>query len=144
MFPKATLLAIVILVIHAAAVPVKPTPGISIPLHKRGTLTTAEGVFDHAKAVRASVITQNKYRQNLISYTANGGTLREGAVIKELATVSSEFTKRQSEQLTDENQDTEWAGKVSIGTPPVEFLIDFDSTRSPRPYGSSVVLIHSP
>jgi len=59
---------------------------------------------------------------------ANGGTLREDAVIKELAFVPSEFAKRQSEPLIDEDNDTEWAGLVSIGTPPMKFLIDFDST----------------
>lgn len=144
MFPKATLLSIITLVIHAAAVPVEPAPGISIPLHKRGCLTTADGVFDHSKAIRASVITQNKYRQNLISYTANGGTLRQGSVIKELATISSEVTKRQSEPLIDENQDTEWAGKISVGTPPKQFLIDFDSTRSTRLCRFSVILIPFP
>jgi cathepsin D len=128
MFPKTTLLAILTFIINAAAVPVKPAAGISIPLHNRGSLTTSEGVFDRAKAIRASVITQNKYRQNLMTLKANGGTLREGAVIKELAFVPSEFAKRQNEQLIDEDNDTEWAGQVSIGTPPVKFLIDFDST----------------
>lgn len=127
MFPKATLLAIVTFVISAAAVPVNRAAGISIPLHKRGSYATADGVFDRSKAIRASVITQNKYRQNLITLKANGGTLRETAYIKELAFVPSEFTKRQNEDLIDEN-DTEWAGQVSIGTPPVQFLIDFDST----------------
>lgn len=143
MFPKATLLSIVTLAIHAAAVPVEPAPGISIPLHKRGCFTTADGVFDHSKAIRASVITRNKYRQNLISYTANGGTLRQGSVIKELATVSSEVTKRQSEPLIDE-KDTEWAGMISVGTPAKQFLIDFDSTRSTRLCSFSVILIPSP
>jgi hypothetical protein len=143
MFPKATLLALITLVIHAAAVPVKRAAGISIPLHKRGSYTTSEGVFDRAKAARASVVTHNKYRQNLITLKANGGTLREGAVIKELAIYHSEFIKRQSEPLIDENQDTEWAGKVSIGTPPVEFLIDFDSTYPRCLYGSSTVLTHA-
>jgi hypothetical protein len=36
--------------------------------------------------------------------------------------------KRQSEKLTDEDSDEEWAGKISIGTPAQSaFLIDFDS-----------------
>ena len=128
MFPKVTLLAIITFIINTAAVPVKRAAGVSIPLHKRGSLTTSEGVFDLAKAIRASVITQNKYRQNLITLKANGGTLREDAVIKELAFVPSKFAKRQSEPLIDEENDTEWAGLVSIGTPPAQFLIDFDST----------------
>ena len=143
MFPKATLLALITLAINAAAVPVQRPAGISVPLHKRGCLTTTEGVFDRSKAIRASVITQNKYRQNLMSLMANGGKLRKGAVIKELALMPSELAKRQNEPLIDEDQDTEWAGKVSIGTPPVEFLIDFDSAYPRRFYGSSAVLTHS-
>jgi len=144
MFPRATLLAIITLVIQAAAVPVNRTTGISVPLHKRGYITTSDGVFDRAKAVRASVMTQNKYRHNLISFKANGGILRKGAVIKELATIPSELLKRQSESLTNQQNDTFWAGTVSIGTPPVEFLMNFDSTYPPHLYGSSVVLTHLP
>ena len=143
MFPKATLLALVTLVINAAAAPVERPAGISVPLHKRGYLTTPEGVFDRSKAIRASVITHNKYRQNLMSLMANGGKLREGARIKELAFIPSEFVKRQNEPLIDENQDTEWAGTVSIGTPPKEFLIDFDSTYPPCFSHSSAVLTRS-
>lgn len=143
MFPKATLLAIITLVITAAAVPVQRPAGISVPLHKRGGLTTTEGVFDRSKAIRASVITSNKVRQNLMSKVANGGTLHKGAWIKDLAVTPSEFVKRQNEPLIDEDNDTEWAGTVSIGTPPKEFLIDFDSTYRARIYSSSVVLTHS-
>ena len=144
MFHKATLLTILTLVIQAAAVPVKRATGISIPLHKRGCITTIDGVFDHAEAVRASVMTQNKYRHNLISFKANGGTLRKGAVIKELVTIPSEFLKRESEPLIDQDHHRLWAGNVSIGTPPVEFLIDFDSAYPPRLYRFSVLLTHSP
>ena len=142
MLPKATLLALIALVANAAAVTVKRPAGISIPLHKRGPLTTGEGVFDSAKAIRASVIAQNKYRQNLMTLKANGGTLPEGLVIKEPASVLSEFAKRQSEPLIDELNDTEWAGTVSIGTSPVKFLIDFDSTHLRRLYRSDCVLTH--
>ena len=142
MFPKATLLAIVTLVISAAAVPVNRAAGIAIPLHKRGIYTTAEGVFDRSKAIRHSVVISNKYRQNLMTLKANGGTLREGAYIKDLAFVPSELVKRQNEALADEN-DTEWAGEVSIGTPPVNFLIDFDSTYPQCTYRACFVLICS-
>ena len=38
------------------------------------------------------------------------------------------FEKRQKEALTDEENDLEWAGTISIGTPAQSFLIDFDST----------------
>ena len=59
---------------------------------------------------------------------ANGGTLREGAYIKDLAFVPSEHVKRQNEALGNDETVNEWAGEVSIGTPPVNFLIKFDST----------------
>lgn len=36
--------------------------------------------------------------------------------------------KRQKEALTDEENDLEWAGTITIGTPAQSFLIDFDST----------------
>ena len=143
MLPKATLLALIAFVANAAAVPAKRAAGISIPLHKRGSLTTDEGVFDRAKAIRAFVITQNKYRQNLINLKANGGTLRKGVVIKDPASIPSEFAKRQSEPLDAQLVDVEWAGKVSIGSPPVEFLIDFDSTHLRRLCSPDFVLTHS-
>jgi cathepsin D len=128
------LLALVTLVINAVAGPVQRPGGISIPLHKRGGLTTTDGVFDLSKAIRTSVITQNKVRQNLMSIKANGGTLREGAYIRELAFIPSKVNKRQNEALIDEDNDIAWAGEVSIGTPPKKFLIDFDSMWPPRFY----------
>jgi cathepsin D len=126
MFPKA-LLAIAPLVIQTAAVPVERSLGISIPLHSRSSLITPEGVFDHAKAVRAFVRTQNKYRRNTTSPPANT-----------TATNPFEVSKRQNLPLTNLQEDRAWAGTVSVGTPPVEFLIDFDSTRLRRFRGCTI------
>lgn len=55
---------------------------------------------------------------------------KEGSFIKELATLPSHLIKRQSESLTDEEDDLEWAGTISIGTPGQKFLIDFDTGSS--------------
>ena len=55
---------------------------------------------------------------------------KEGAVIKELATLPAHLAKRQAEALTDEEDDLEWAGTISIGTPAQRFLIDFDTGSS--------------
>jgi cathepsin D len=63
----------------------------------------------------------------------------QGAEIKELKTLPIDVearmqqraVKRQSEKLTDEDSDEEWAGTISVGTPAQKFLIDFDSTSLP-------------
>jgi len=56
--------------------------------------------------------------------------LYQGAEIKPLATLPVNVEKRQAESLTDEENDLEWAGTISIGTPAQSFLIDFDSAVS--------------
>lgn len=57
-------------------------------------------------------ITDNKYNQ--------------GAEVKPLLTRDA-LERRQQEATTDERNDVEWAGTISIGTPAQNFLIDFDS-----------------
>ncbi|KAJ7161368.1 acid protease [Mycena crocata] len=122
---------------------------ISIPLRRRSTLTTSAGVFDKDKAIAATVTTKNKSRQNLINLKKNKGlaafnpvggcagfSLKEandsqGAAIKPLAELAEDILHvlkgRQIEPLTDEDEDTEWAGPLLIGTPPQKFNIDFDT-----------------
>ncbi|KAJ7666081.1 acid protease [Mycena polygramma] len=118
-----------------APAPITAT-GTSIPLRKRQTFTLANGVFDKDRAVAANVITSNKHRQNLLNFVSNFGeaALRIGAVIKPLLAlprdVEARMEKRQAEALTDENNDVEWAGTISIGTPAQNFLIDFDTGSS--------------
>lgn len=55
---------------------------------------------------------------------------KAGAEIKPLAVVPESLAKRQSEALTDEEDDLEWAGTISVGTPAQKFLIDFDTGSS--------------
>lgn len=43
---------------------------------------------------------------------------------------TSHHEKRQKESTIDEDNDLEWAGTITIGTPPQSFLIDFDSKQS--------------
>ena len=67
--------------------------------------------------------------------------------IRPVATLSKDvearMEKRQSESLTDEEDDEEWAGKITIGTPAQSFLIDFDSTSFTRPFRSGCLLLFS-
>ncbi|CAK5266726.1 unnamed protein product [Mycena citricolor] len=140
MFNKSALLLAVSLALSVCAVPSPAPEGIAIPIRARSALTTADGVFDHDKAISETVKTINKHRQNLINLKNNKGEsfFNPGAEIKSIATVpaavqarmESRNEKRQSLALTDQQSDNEWTGSVSIGTPATRFVIDFDTGSS--------------
>ncbi|OSD07013.1 acid protease [Trametes coccinea BRFM310] len=134
MFCKASLITVALALIAAASPIEERSPaGIHIPLAKRGSLTNADGTFNREKAIISTAKTINKHRANLINLEKNVGrqAFNEGAEIKPLAVVPSlNVTKRQSEPLTDEEDDLEWAGTITIGTPGQKFLIDFDTGSS--------------
>ncbi|KAI0952451.1 hypothetical protein AcW1_004540 [Taiwanofungus camphoratus] len=131
MFCKVTSLTVA-LALLASASPIVQETGIRIPLHKRGSLTNADGTFNRAKAIEQTIKTQNKHRQNLINLERNVGrqAFPKGADIKPLATVPSGIQKRQKESLTDQEENTEWTGTISIGTPAQKFVVDFDTGSS--------------
>ncbi|KAF7342255.1 Acid protease [Mycena venus] len=139
MFNTGALLLAVTLALSVTASPTSESAaaigarGTSLSLLNRRNFTQADGVFDKDKAHAASVATLNKYRQNLINLEKNLGTaaLPPGAVIKSKATVPHDVEKRlerrQAEPLTDELDGSVWVGKISIGTPPQHFVVDFDT-----------------
>ena len=77
------------------------------------------------------VLYLSKYQRALRNLQQNAGSLPEGFEIKEFRTVPT-VAKRStgSVALTDEEDDLEWAGTISIGTPAQKFLIDFDTGSS--------------
>jgi cathepsin D len=128
MVSKCTLLTAITLVTFASAAPVEADTGVSIPLHKRSSLTRPDGVFDYSKAVIATVRAKNKYRQNLLNLLQNGGQLHGDAQILPVAEVPAEvLSKRQNEPLADEEDDILWAGTITMGSNDQQFFIDFDS-----------------
>ncbi|KAI0712498.1 acid protease [Earliella scabrosa] len=139
MFCKATLLTLALAFV-ASASPVEHVHdasaateiGVRIPIQKRGTLTNPDGTFNHARAVREIVKLKNKHRQNLINLEKNVGreAFHPGAEIKPLATIPASFQKRGGVSLTDQEDDLEWTGKVSVGSPAQSFTIDFDTGSS--------------
>ncbi|KAI0792846.1 acid protease [Abortiporus biennis] len=135
MFCKATLVTVALALIAAANPIVQPEErGIRIPLEKRSTLTKSDGTFDHEKAIRETYKTRNKHRTNLINLEKNVGrealAFIEGAEIKPLAVLPDSLKKRQNEALTDQEDDLEWTGAITIGSNNQPFVIDFDTGSS--------------
>ncbi|KIY45392.1 acid protease [Fistulina hepatica ATCC 64428] len=112
------------------------TPGNNVlKLRKRAGLTDENGVFDYDRFVAINVATKNKHRQNIINLANNLGE----QTVTDLATIPSKVaarlaqrwkTKRQAEALTDEEDNEEWAGDITIGSDDQKFLIDFDTGSS--------------
>ncbi|KAF8509471.1 acid protease [Hysterangium stoloniferum] len=132
MFYKAAPFTVALALLAAAHPAERKVQGVSIPLAKRSSLTREDGTFNHEKAILQTVATKNKYRQNLQNLERNRGlkAFNKGVEIKPLAVVPDSVLRRQSEPLTDENQDQEWAGTIGIGTPKQNFLVDFDTGSS--------------
>ncbi|KAI0078957.1 acid protease [Panus rudis PR-1116 ss-1] len=140
MFCKVALLTVALSFLASASPLLEPhVTGVRIPIRKRASLTTADGVFDHDKAILYTVQTVNKHRQNLINLKLNLGedAFNIGAKILPVAVAPianlekrvADMRKRQSVSLTDQKE-VEWTGSISIGSDKQQFVIDFDTGSS--------------
>lgn len=57
MFCKASLVAVALALMASSSPVVERDTGVAIPLTKRGSLTNADGTFDHDKAVMSNIKT---------------------------------------------------------------------------------------
>ncbi len=57
MFCKASLVAVAVALMASASPVIERDTGVAIPIAKRGSLTKADGTFDHDKAVMHNIKT---------------------------------------------------------------------------------------
>ncbi|KAI6151261.1 aspartic peptidase domain-containing protein [Pisolithus tinctorius] len=100
-----------------ALVAALPHPSfVSIPLRRRSSLTTVDGAFDIDKAISHLAFSESKISSRL----------RSLGPISDTPAVHPTRRDTGSIPLTDGNN-VLWYGTISVGTPAVDFLVDFDT-----------------
>lgn len=100
-----------------ALVAALPRPSfLSIPLKRRASLTTANGAFDLDKALSHLAFSESKISSGL----------RALGPRSDAPTVQPTRRDTGSVSLTD-GSNVLWYGTISVGTPAVDFLVDFDT-----------------
>ncbi|KAI5476902.1 aspartic-type endopeptidase [Pseudohyphozyma bogoriensis] len=122
------------LALLASMVTASPTPApepeiITIPLTRRDTPVTSDGIAQMGQLMHLSNITGNKYQRGAHAYHRNtGNQLPNWNPAQGFGPNSNlSFVKRQREGLTPQQGQALWTGYISVGTPAQNFIIDFDT-----------------
>ncbi|KAI6111176.1 aspartic peptidase domain-containing protein [Pisolithus sp. B1] len=115
MFPLSHFVLVATLTALVAAL---PHPSfLSIPLRRRASLTTADGAFDLDKALSHLAFSESKISAGLRALGSESDT----------PTVQPTRRDTGSVPLTDASN-VMWYGSISVGTPAVDFLVQWTST----------------
>ncbi|KAI0314883.1 acid protease [Amylostereum chailletii] len=129
--------AFLVLPALAAAAPVTTLPtgtgggtGTSVPLTKRSKLLNEDGGVNLKFLSRHLDRVTSKLDRGLTAYLANTGIAHTLAQSLNLLHLSDPLTRRAGNLALADEDDIVWTGTLSIGTPPKEFSIDFDTGSS--------------
>ncbi|EIW79799.1 acid protease [Coniophora puteana RWD-64-598 SS2] len=122
-FTLATVVAALPFLVEAAPALQSRAPSTKVPIQKRSTLAHADGSVNFT-AVKAHVDSiKAKYERGFAAYEKNTGSAHP------LASKSASKRATGNDALTDDNSEL-WYGKISVGTPAVDYTVDFDTGSS--------------
>ncbi|EIW85946.1 Asp-domain-containing protein [Coniophora puteana RWD-64-598 SS2] len=120
-FTLATVVAALPFLVDAA--PTTRAPATKIPIQKRGTLNHASGAVNFSALNSHVASVKAKYERGFANYEKNVGKAHP------LAKASSSKRATGTDSLTDDSSQL-WYGKISVGTPAVDYTVDFDTGSS--------------
>jgi len=112
------------LAVSVAASPVAPLKGSRISISKRFSATNPDGTANFETLQRDRESSVRKIMRGLDAFERNTGSPHS------LVRIDSRKRDAGSVSLAAEDNGSLWQGSISVGTPPVDFTIDFDTGSS--------------
>ncbi|EIW83889.1 acid protease [Coniophora puteana RWD-64-598 SS2] len=122
-FTLATVIAVLPFLVDAAPAPAARAPSNKIAIQKRSTLLNVDGTVNLTALNRHTQSIKAKYERGFTNYAKNTGKVHS------LAKVNAGKRDTGTVDLTDDSSEL-WYGKISVGTPAVEYTVDFDTGSS--------------
>jgi len=121
-FSLATILAVVPLLV--SAVPTAQKPRITIPLNKRTNVYRSDGSVNIENLKLQAAHSTAKIIRGFKTYELNSGQRHP------LSLGITDFKRAVAEDPLTDEQSQLWIGSISVGTPPVQYTVDFDTGSS--------------